>query len=288
VLVEYFDTSFRNVTDVESKLNLPVLGVIPFAREPARRHEAGSSEAEPFRVLQTNLNLALKAGQPVALVVLSAGPGEGKSTIVRQLALAMAAAGERVLLVDSDVRRPTQHRLANLPRTPGLTDVLVNKHAWPDAVRRDAVAGFDFIASGSTGDITLSLLYAQRLRDFVAEFKQRYDKILFDSPPVIGVSDASVLASVSDGAVLLVQHRRNPQSMVRRACQIVEGLKVPVLGVILNQVPSNSGEDYGYYTSNYSYYRHRDESEPAKGAAGRGSRRAAERLDLKEKDRGTG
>jgi len=77
---------------------------------------------------------------------------------------------------------------------------------------------------------------------------------VFDSPPIIGVSDASVLASAVDGAILLIQHRRNPQSMVLRAQQIVEGLKTPLLGVVLNQVPLNSGDDYGYYTNNYSYY----------------------------------
>ncbi|HET7536474.1 MAG TPA: Wzz/FepE/Etk N-terminal domain-containing protein, partial [Candidatus Didemnitutus sp.] len=145
VLVEYFDTSFRNVADVETKLGLPVLGVIPFVREPEKIHEPGSPEGEPFRVLQTNLNLALRAGQPTALAIFSAGPGEGKSTTLRQLALTMAAAGERVLLIDSDVRRPTQHRLAGLSREPGLTDVLLNKLQWTEAVKRDQSGALDFL-----------------------------------------------------------------------------------------------------------------------------------------------
>lgn len=255
VLVEYFDTSFRNVADVEGKLNLPVLGVIPFSREPAQSFQGDSPEGEPFRVLQTNLNLALRAGQPIALVVLSAGPGEGKSTTLRQLAVTMAAAGERVLLIDSDVRRPTQHRLANVERQPGLTDILLNKFGWSEVVRRAAPGGGpDIITSGEFAGMTLSLLYVAKLRELVAEFRQHYDRILFDSPPIIGVSDASVLASIVDGAVLLIQHRRNPESMVLRAKQIIDGLKVPITGVILNQVPTGTGEDYGYYTDNYSYY----------------------------------
>ncbi|MBL9215726.1 MAG: polysaccharide biosynthesis tyrosine autokinase [Opitutaceae bacterium] len=280
VLLEYFDTSFRNVADVETKLKLPVLGVIPFMREPGEVHDPSSPEGEPYRVLQTNLNLALRAGQPAVLVVLSSGPGEGKSTTLRQMALCMAAAGERVLLIDSDVRRPTQHKLAGLPREPGLTDLVLNKAAWTEAVRRDRSGLLDFIPAGAAANnVTLSLLYAGKLRELVAEFRGRYDKILFDSPPIIGVSDASVLASIADGAILLIQHRRNPESMVQRARQIIEGLKVPIIGVVLNQVPTGTGEDYGYYTSNYSYYSHDKAAASGRTEGGR----ASERLDLTEK-----
>ena len=281
VLVEYFDTSFRNVADVEGKLQLPVLGVIPFSREPMKPYDPGSPDSEPFRVLQTTLNLALKAGQPIGLVIFSAGPGEGKSTTLRQLALAMSAAGERVLLVDADVRRPTQHRLADCPRDPGLTDVLLGKVAWSDAVQRTTGAP-DFLPSGAPGNVTLSLLYANKLREFLTTAKQHYDRVLFDSPPIIGVSDSSVLASVADGTILLIQHRRNPESMVVRARQIIDGLKVPIIGVILNQVPTGTGEDYGYYTNNYSYYSH-DSADKLPGALRSDGTRASEKLELTEK-----
>ncbi|MBA3849898.1 MAG: hypothetical protein C0502_07865 [Opitutus sp.] len=282
VLVEYFDTSFRNVADVETKLGLPVLGVIPYNRDPEKFLEPGAPEGEPFRVLQTNLNLALRAGQPTALSIFSAGPGEGKSTTLRQLALTMAQAGERVLLVDSDVRRPTQHRLAGIPREPGLTEVLLNKAPWTALLQSDPATGLNILPAGSAG-MTLSLLYANKLRELATEFKGRYDKVLFDSPPIIGVSDASVLASVTDGAVLLIQHRRNPASMVLRAKQITDGLNAKVIGVILNQVPPGTSEDYGYYTSNYSYYTQAG----ASGGQDAGKptpqgKRAGDRIELRE------
>ncbi len=283
VLIEYFDTSFRNVTDVETKLSLPVLGVIPYEREPAKVWAAGSAEAEPFRVLQTNLNLALRAGQPSTLVIFSAGPGEGKSTTLRQLALTMAAAGERVLLIDSDVRRPTQHSLAGLAREPGLTDVLLNKLPWTAVVKRDASGALDLLPAGGASGVTVSLLYVNKLRELCAEFKARYDKVLFDSPPIIGVSDASVLASIADGAMLIIQHRRNPASMVLRAKQIIDGLKTSVVGVILSQVPHGSGEDYGYYTNNYSYYTHKSADEAAAASRAGANSRPAERLELTER-----
>ena len=107
-------------------------------------------------------------------------------------------------------------------------------------------------------------------------------KIVFDSPPIIGVSDASVLASAVDGAILLIQHRRNPQSMVVRAQQILTGLKTPLLGVVLTQVPLNSGEDYGYYTNNYSYYG--DGGKKRRKSASRGGKptNSGDELVLKE------
>src|SRR6185503_13012916 len=105
VLLEYFDTSFRTVADVEARLGLPVLGVIPFARDPLGDRTDDPAELEPYRVLHTNLNLTLKPGQPYALVIFSAGPGEGKSTTLHRLVRLMASAGERVVFIDSDLRR---------------------------------------------------------------------------------------------------------------------------------------------------------------------------------------
>ena len=254
LLLEYFDTSFRSVDDVETRLNLPVLGVIPFNPDPLGGADEDPAETEPYRVLHTNLNLALKAGQPASLVLFSAGPGEGKSTTLHRLARLTAAAGERVILIDSDLRRPSQHRLAERPRAPGLSELLLNQQPLEAVIQKGIVPNLDFIPSGSVAGFTLGLLHLTRLRELVATLHGRYDKIVFDSPPIIGVSDASVLASVVTGAVLLIQHRRNPQSMVVRAQQIISSLNAPLIGVVLTQVPLNAGGDYGYYTNNYAYY----------------------------------
>ena len=274
VLLEYFDTSFRNVADVETCLKLPVLGVIPFQSDPLGE-DADPAEAEPYRVLHTNLNLALKPGQAASLVLFSAGPGEGKSTTLHHLVRLMAAAGERVILIDSDVRRPTQHHLAQRPRTPGLADYLLNPAELDRVIQRSIAPNLDFIASGSVPGFTLGLLHLARLRELIAQLRGRYDKIVFDSPPIIGVSDASVLASAMDGAILLIQHRRNPQSMVVRAQQIVAGLNTPLLGVVLNQVPQHSGDDYGYYTNNYSYY-HESGGQRRRRSASRGAKKSSD------------
>lgn len=288
VMLEYLDTSFRNVADVESRLGLPVLGVIPYSRHPSGdAAETDPVELEPFRVLQTNITLTLKAKEPQALVIFSAGPGEGKSTTLHRLARLMAASGERVVLIDSDLRRPTQHRLAARSKDPGLSDLLLAQKSLDEVIQKNISPALDFIASGGASGFALSLIYGNRLREVIATLKGRYDKIVFDSPPIIGVSDASVLVSSVDAAILLIQHRRNPQSMVLRAQQIVEGLKTPLLGVVLNQVPQNAGGDYGYYTNNYAYYAESEKprrSSKGKTPSGGGSGPERDRLVLGESD----
>jgi capsular exopolysaccharide synthesis family protein len=305
------------VLELERQLAQAKVDQILSARERMRPFEESASKLEDEQRLLTTLKLTLRqreidfqvpkrtieilntAEAPqipskpswtlnlvfAAVSIFSAGPGEGKSTALRQLALAMAHAGERVLLVDSDVRRPTQHKLAQIEREPGLTDVLQDRAQWRDAVRRDARVTLDVLPAGAPS-ITISLLYANKLRALVAEFKSSYDKILFDSPPIIGVSDASVLASITDGSVLLIQHRRNPSSMVQRAKQITDGLPARVIGVILNQVPARGGDDYGYYTQNYSYYSHESGVKSGLPAELPPGERPPERLDLEKRGRG--
>ncbi len=255
LVLEYFDTSLRDVADIEDRLRVPVLAVIPHNKDPMGPSRDEPEEAEPYRVLHTNLNLTVKTGPTAVLVVFSAGPAEGKSTTICRLAHLMGAYGERVILIDGDLRRPAQHHLANCPRSPGLSDVLAGQVEIDKAIRRQVAPGLDLLTSGGMPGFTLSLLYAERLRELVASLRGKYDRILLDSPPIIGVSDSSVLAGIADGAILLIQHRRNPASMVLRAQQTIVALKTPVLGAVLTQVPRGSGEDYGYYTQAYSYYR---------------------------------
>jgi capsular exopolysaccharide synthesis family protein len=281
--LEYFDTSLRDVAEIEDRLKVPVLGVIPHHGDPMGAGKDDAGEAEPYRVLHTNLNLALKPGQPAVIVVFSAGPAEGKTTTICRLAHMMGAYGERVLLVDGDLRRPAQHQLAHCPKGPGLSDVLAGNCDIGAAIRKSVAPGVDLLTSGGVPGFSLSLIFANRLRELVASLRGRYDRVMIDSPPIIGVSDSSLLAGVADGAILLIQHRRNPASMVLRAQQTIAALKTPVLGAVLTQVPRGTGEDYGYYTQAYSYYSGRD-----KGGSGDGGARdreeagpGADKLSLK-------
>jgi len=275
VAIEYFDTSLRSVADVEGKLKVPVLGIVPHRSDSGEFDYDEMALSEPFRVLQTNLDLALPSGKSAAMVMVSAGPGEGKSTTIHRLANVIGRTGERVILIDADLRRPTQHKLGGWPREPGLADYLQGKAELDAVIRTGAAPGLDVIPCGRIEGFTLGLLHRNRLQELVAVLRERYSRVLFDSPPLIGVSDASVLASVMDGALLLIQHRRNPASMVLRAQQILTSARSPLLGAVLNQVPSRSGEDYEYYTRNYDYY----------GDQGSGRRKRSSRVKTEQPTR---
>ncbi|MCF3649125.1 GumC family protein [Synoicihabitans lomoniglobus] len=289
VAIEYFDTSFRNVADIETRLQVPVVGVIPWLADAAAFDPDDMVATEPFRVLQTNLNLALPQADSIALSIVSAGPGEGKSTTVHRLALVMARSGQKVLLVDADLRRPTQHRLGGWKREPGLADYLKGDASLDDVIQVGAAPELDVIGSGGVTDFTLGMLHTRRLQELITETRGRYDRILFDSPPIIGVSDASVLSTTMDGALLLIQHRRNPQAMTIRAQQTLASAHTTLFGAILNQVPADSGEDYGYYAHNYAYYgesnRRRAKSRSSRPAVDKTADGGPERIDLDEPGR---
>lgn len=277
VAFEFFDSSLRTLADVEAKLGRPVLAVVAERQKDDFARRLAPEEAEPYRVLYTNLGLASPAAKGTRVVLFtSAGPGEGKSTTLARLASTAAAAGERVLVIDGDVRRPTQHRAWGVERGSGVAEWVRGGAEIADVVRPTRVEGVDLITAGSGGaDFVLGLLQAERLRQLLADVKGRYQRVLVDCPPVIGVSDSAVLAGVADEVVLVVQHRRNPGSMVARAQQVLKEWGREILGVVLNGVPVNSGEDYGYYTRNYAYYQRHDEGQSGEG-------RSKERLDLRE------
>lgn len=257
-LLEFFDTTFRSMEDMETKLQLPILGVVSRKLIHVTRDNYESFEAEPYRVIQTNVELARGDDAGNVIVVQSAGPGEGKSTTLNNIAAVMANAGQRVLVIDSDLRRPSQHKLFEKERNPGLIDYLTGAKPFDDIVQKTATKGLDFVASGQSNTFSLSILHNQRMDTLLDEIRPRYDKIFLDSPPIVGISDASVLASKADAVLMIVEHRRNPQSMVMRAKHIIESVGGTILGVVLNQVPESGTEDYNYYTSNYYYYGERN------------------------------
>jgi len=272
-LLDVFDMSFRSVADMERKLQLPILGVVLKKKILVTAENFSGFETEPYRVIQTNLDLARSEGVGNVLAVQSSGPGEGKSTTLRNLAAVMAMSGQRVLIIDSDLRRPTQQKLWDIERKPGLCEYLRGEADMRAITRESGVPNLHIIPAGSTVNFSLSVLHQKAFRELVERLRDSYDKILLDSPPVIGISDASVIASLVDGVVFVVQHKRNPQTMTMRARQIIGSVDGRILGVVLNQVPHLGSEDYNYYTSNYYYYRSeqedaKEESKRRKGSKG--------------------
>jgi len=268
--IEYLDTSVKTIDEVERAFQSPVLGVIPQNVGYLVDEGLESPHAEAYRVLRTNILFSRKDEKLNTVVVVSAGAGEGKSITVVNLATVFAQAGQRVLVVDSDLRRPTLHKLLHVSNNIGLTNYLLKQNKLEEIILPTSVPMLDFMASGKLPSTSMSILGSAQMKEMVAELKQRYDFIFFDSPPILGVSDASVLASEVDMVIQVIQYRRYPQPMSIRAKQLIEKVGGNLIGILLNNINMSQDESYYYYTGysqgNYYYSRNEDAQEtPAKG-----------------------
>ncbi|MBU0677263.1 MAG: polysaccharide biosynthesis tyrosine autokinase [Verrucomicrobia bacterium] len=252
--IEYLDTSVKTVDDVERFLDLPVLGVIPQKVRPLIDEGPDSPHAEAYRVLRTNMQFTNKGITGGAYAVVSGGAGEGKSTTLFNLAYVCAQLGDKVLIVDSDLRRPVQHSILGMSNRFGLTNVLMRDVPIEETIKATNVPNLHFLPSGKLPRSSLGLLDSQRMRELVKNLKARYDYVFFDSPPVVGVSDASILASEVDGVLLVVQYRKYPRVMSSRAKRMIDNVGGNVLGVVLNNINILRDDYYYYYHSYYSHY----------------------------------
>ncbi|MBM3823276.1 MAG: polysaccharide biosynthesis tyrosine autokinase [Verrucomicrobia bacterium] len=258
--IEYLDTSVKTIDDVERALQAPVLGVIPQNVGSLLEEGADSPHAEAYRVLRTNVLFSQKDPQKNTLTVVSGGAGEGKSTTIFNLATIFAQHGSRVLVVDSDLRRPSLHKILKVSNTVGLTNYLLKQNSLEEVIQTTKQPGLDFLPSGKLPSSSLGILNSTQMREFIREAKKRYDYVFFDSPPIMGVSDASILASEVDLALLVIQYRKYPQAMTVRAKQMVEKVGGTLLGVVLNNINISQDSYYYYYSGYYyDYYSRNDE-----------------------------
>ena len=261
--IEYLDTSVKTIDDVEQALQAPVLGVIPQNVGALMSEGADSPHAEAYRVLRTNILFSRKDTNWRTMTVVSGGAGEGKSTTIFNLATVFAQNGNRVLIVDSDLRRPSLHKILNVANNLGLTNYLLKQTSLEEVIQTTPVPSLDFMPSGRLPSSSIGILNSAAMKEFIAEAKSRYDFVFFDSPPIMGVSDASILASEVDMAVLVVQYRKYPQQMTLRAKQMVEKVGGHLLGVVLNNINISQDSYYYYYSGYYyDYYSKSEDSKP--------------------------
>jgi len=262
--IEYLDTSVKTIDDVERTLQAPVLGVIPQNVSYLIHEGSESPHAEAYRVLRTNLLFSRKDDKLNTVAVVSAGAGEGKSTTVMNLATVFAQSGQRVLVVDSDLRRPTLHKVLRVTNTIGLTNYLLKQNSLEEVIQTTSLPSLDFLASGKLPSSSLGILSSSQMKDVISELKQRYDFVFFDSPPIMGVSDASILASEVDMTLQVIQYRRYPQPMNIRAKQLIEKVGGNLVGIVLNNINMSQDESYYYYSGYYhDYYSKNEESAEA-------------------------
>ena len=251
--IEYLDTSVKTIDDVERALGAAVLGVIPQNVGSLLDEGDESPHAEAYRVLRTNILFAgRKSETQTTFSVVSGGAGEGKTTTMFNLAVVFAQMGDRILIVDSDLRRPSMHRYLKVSNNIGLTNYLLGQATIDEVIQTTELPALHFIPSGKLPSSSMGILSSAKMKEFVVDMKSRYDYVFLDAPPIMGVSDASVLASMVDMCVLVVQYRKYPQMMTQRAKEMVVKVGGDLVGVVLNNI-NISQDSYYYYYSGYYY-----------------------------------
>ncbi len=244
--VEYLDVSIKTVDEVEKYLGLPVLAVIPQQSRPLTEAGQSSGQGEAYRALRTSLALLAREGKQKIFTVISGGVGEGKSTTLFNLAYVCAEQGSKVLIIDSDLRRPVQHKMVGLANRTGMVNVLTGELKIEEVIQETGVPNLWMMTSGRLRRGSLGIMNNSRLRAMMDALKERYDFILLDSPPILGVTDAAILASEADGVLLVVQYRKYPKIISLRAKRMIENAGGHLMGAVLNNI-NIMRDDYYYY-----------------------------------------
>lgn len=244
--VEYLDVSIKTVDEVEKYLGLPVLAVIPQQSRPLTEAGQSSGQGEAYRSLRTSLALLAREGQQKTFAVISGGVGEGKSTTLFNLAYVCAEQGSKVLIIDSDLRRPVQHKMVGLNNRTGLVNVLTGEMKPAEVIQETGVPNLWMMPSGRLRRGSMGIMNGPRLRAALDALKEEYEYILLDSPPILGVTDAAILAGEADGVLLVVQYRKYPKIISLRAKRMIENAGGHLMGSVLNNI-NIMRDDYYYY-----------------------------------------
>jgi capsular exopolysaccharide synthesis family protein len=218
--------------------------------------EPRSVASEAYRMLRTNIQFASVDQAPRNIVFTSAGPGEGKTTSVSNFAVVAAEAGSRVCLIDSDLRRPTLHKLFGLQNGSGLSTALLHGVKAADLAQATATPLLSVLTSGPLPPNPAELVGSKRMRELFESATNDFDLVLCDSPPVISVTDGIALAAQCDGVVLVIRAGMIAHEAIRRVTEQIEAVKSRILGVVLNSVDLRRDGHYYKYYRYYRYYQH--------------------------------
>ncbi|MCS5723239.1 polysaccharide biosynthesis tyrosine autokinase [Herbiconiux sp. CPCC 203407] len=257
VLRETLDNRIHNERDVEAITDAPIIGGIAYdARTPQNplivKDDPRSPRAESFRTLRTNLQF-VNVGESRSFVVTSSIPGEGKSTSAANLAIVVALSGQRVLLVDADLRKPKVASYLGLEGAAGLTDVLVGRAQPNDVIQRWGETNLYVLPAGRIPPNPSELLGSKAMVALIASFENSFDTVLFDAPPLLPVTDAAILTNNTSGALLMVAAGRAHKAHVRGAITTLANVGAKVAGIVITMLPTKGPDSYGYGRYGYAY-----------------------------------
>ncbi|MDP1560524.1 MAG: polysaccharide biosynthesis tyrosine autokinase, partial [Pirellulaceae bacterium] len=262
-LIDVGDKTFRSPHEIIRTLNLALIGHIPVIRGTKANgssglhpvlctfHKPKSQTAEAFRAVRTAIYFSTQGQKNQVIQVTSPTPRDGKSTLATNLAITIAQSGKRVLLVDGDMRRPTLHKLFKTEEKPGFSDLLVEQVSISEAIRETEIEGLHLLPCGVKPVQPSELLTSHRLPEVIAEFRNLYDMVIIDTPPVLVVTDACPIAAVVDGVICALRIKKNVRVSAERMVDMLRSLNANIIGVVVNGVGA-----HGTYSSQYSYGAH--------------------------------
>jgi capsular exopolysaccharide synthesis family protein len=269
-LLDWWDPAYQGPEDIARHLGLAVVGHLPYmppGTEGAKfelimKEQPHSREAEAFRTLRTSL--ILSNNPPKKFTVTSPDPGDGKTSILANLAIAFANSGSRTLIIDSDMRRPRLSRLLGLERRGGLSHLLQQGNLAESDFRQSicptAIGGLDVLPSGANPPNPTELLTNGRFAQILAWAETQYEMVICDVPPILAVSDCALVGRLLDGAFLVVRADKTDRVSAARARDTLQAMNCPILGVIVNSVRTNDAYGYAYYRDStyYANYKYAD------------------------------
>lgn len=259
------DRSVKQPEEIENALSLATLGMIPhlgggFLSRGVKNGlitDPASKEAESFRVVRTALQYSRGGQPPKAILVTSALPKEGKSTVAANLAISYAQRGDKTLLIDCDLKRPTAHRLFDRERSPGVSDVLTGQKSEDEIVSPSGFDNLDLMTAGPAAPSPSDLLESKAMKEFLARMRESYNIIIIDSAPLSGMADSLVLSALCDGVCLLANRGKTPTAAFKKSVALLDHVEAPLLGVIYNHRDRGrrmGSVDYSaYYGGSYHY-----------------------------------
>jgi succinoglycan biosynthesis transport protein ExoP len=259
-LREHFDDVIRSPDDVEAKLGLPLLGLIPRAREEegdvsSLKNDSKSDIGEAYHSLVANLRYATPSGLPRTLVVTSTQASEGKTTSAQAIAMDLARLGRNILLIDADLRRPTLHRLLSNQRQNGLTDVLAGQASLDEVVQPSGQENLSYMTALPLPPDPSIILGSPRLPQVIEEARHKYDVVILDSPPMLGLSDTPNLAAHADAVMMVIDASQGQRGAVKSSLRRLQLVHANILGAVLTKFdPKTLGSGYRYYS--YQYYQY--------------------------------